>query len=93
MASQNAATFLRNNKVITIKGEDLMKSVEPLDVHPIIKFEGYFNRDSLKYIDLYQLRGIKTMIRGTLRYKVTCIHDDNLGICKNGGQFQEAGIL
>jgi saccharopine dehydrogenase (NADP+, L-glutamate forming) len=36
------------------------------------EYEGYANRDSLKYIDTYKLRGIQTMLRGTLRNKGFC---------------------
>lgn len=36
------------------------------------ELEGYPNRDSMKYIPLYRLEGVKTMIRGTLRYKGFC---------------------
>ena len=35
-------------------------------------FEGYGNRDSLKYLDLYQLHDIQTLYRGTLRRPGFC---------------------
>jgi saccharopine dehydrogenase (NADP+, L-glutamate forming) len=35
-------------------------------------FEGYANRDSLKYLEDYKLNGIKTMLRGTLRNDGFC---------------------
>jgi saccharopine dehydrogenase (NADP+, L-glutamate forming) len=35
-------------------------------------FEGLANRDSLKYIDIYGLQGIKTMYRGTFRRSPFC---------------------
>lgn len=37
------------------------------------ELEGYPNRDSMKYIPLYGLEGVTTMIRGTLRYKGFCL--------------------
>lgn len=81
MASQNMATFLENGQKITIPGRDLMKSMRSLnDLHPIMKFEGYPNRDSLKYIQIYQLKKIKTMIRGTLRYEVRILMGINHSI-------------
>ena len=36
------------------------------------RFEGYANRDSLKYIKEYSLQGIPTMYRGTLRRPGFC---------------------
>lgn len=41
-------------------------------LNPGVEFEGYFNRDSLKYIDIYGISEAQTVIRGTLRYKGTC---------------------
>jgi saccharopine dehydrogenase (NADP+, L-glutamate forming) len=35
-------------------------------------FEGYANRDSLKYLDVYGLRGIRTIYRGTFRRPGFC---------------------
>ncbi|MGZ5243617.1 MAG: saccharopine dehydrogenase C-terminal domain-containing protein [Bacteroidia bacterium] len=36
------------------------------------KFEGYFNRNSERYIDLYNLHSAETFVRGTLRYPDFC---------------------
>ena len=38
---------------------------------PDVIFEGYFNRDSTKYVDLYRIPEADTVIRGTYRYKVS----------------------
>ena len=48
------------------------------------EFEGYPNRDSLKYLDTYGLQGIQSMLRGTLRNKGYCTAWDvlvQLGCC------------
>ena len=45
-------------------------------------YEGYANRDSLKYLDLYNLRGISTLYRGTLR---------RVGYCKAWNIFVQLG--
>ena len=37
---------------------------------PDVMFQGYFNRDSTKYVDLYHIPEAETVIRGTYRYKV-----------------------
>ena len=75
LATQNSAKYLQEGQVHSIPGENLLKSVQCVkDLNPILKFEGIPNRDSLKYIKLYgldkQTIPIKTMFRGTLRYKV-----------------------
>ena len=36
-----------------------------------VEFEGIYNRDSIKYIDLYKIPEVHTVLRGTLRYKVS----------------------
>ena len=36
-----------------------------------VEMEGYFNRDSTKYVDIYDIHDAKTVVRGTLRYKVS----------------------
>ena len=44
---------------------------------PGVAMEGYFNRDSTKYLDIYNIHQAATVARGTLRYKVsimTVIH-------------------
>lgn len=40
----------------------------------LMSLEGYPNRDSLKYRDLYGIPEAHTVIRGTLRYQV-CVND------------------
>lgn len=42
------------------------------DEHPLedMEFEGYYNRDSIKYIDIYGIHEAQTVLRGTYRYKV-----------------------
>ena len=45
-----------------------MKSFDNL--LPGVEMEGYFNRDSTKYVDIYDIHDARTVVRGTLRYKV-----------------------
>ena len=40
------------------------------DLVPGVELEGYFNRDSTKYVDIYDIHDAVTVARGTLRYKV-----------------------
>ena len=41
------------------------------DLLPGVAMEGYFNRDSTKYVDIYNIQQAATVARGTLRYKVS----------------------
>ena len=72
MAGNNSATYLKNGEVINIPTEDLFKNPLTIDFPEVGEMEVYPNRNSLDYIDLYNLKGIKTMYRGTFRYKNWC---------------------
>ena len=50
----------------------LFSRVTPVDVPGYGRFEGYANRDSLKYLDVYGLHGVDTLLRGTLRKDGFC---------------------
>ena len=39
-----------------------------MDINIALNLEGYQNRDSLNYKDLYDLKDCKSVLRGTLRY-------------------------
>jgi saccharopine dehydrogenase-like NADP-dependent oxidoreductase len=57
-----------------VEGKSLLSSAKSIRLHPAFSFEGYPNRDSLKYIDTYGLGGadLKIMFRGTLRFSGFC---------------------
>ena len=51
-----------------------MKHCQDIDMTSVmqgVEFEGIYNRDSIKYIDLYKIPEVYTLLRGTLRYKVS----------------------
>ena len=50
-----------------------MENTSKFDLYPGFNLESYPNRDSTNYAERYGLKDAKTMIRGTLRYKV-CIY-------------------
>lgn len=52
-------------------GELLRTGLRDLDFLPGFNLEGYPNRDSLVYQQLYGIETVHTMLRGTIRYKVT----------------------
>ena len=61
------AKFLQEGKYKYIPYNRLFKRTERIQIEGYGKFEGYANRDSLSYIDRYNLHGIPTIYRGTLR--------------------------
>lgn len=66
----SAAKYLSKGQVVEISGGgDLMTAPRDLDFLPGFALEGFPNRDSTKYQDLYGLSGVHTLIRGTIRYK------------------------
>lgn len=74
-AGKNAAKYLENGKLVDIPGPDLFTHHHPVPVEGVKGFkelEGYPNRDSLIYVDLYGLKDMETMFRGTLRYPGWC---------------------
>lgn len=72
MAGQSTAKYIQQGEYKYIPYQQLFKRVTPVSVPGYGEYEGYANRDSLKYIDTYKLQGIKTMLRGTLRNKGFC---------------------
>ncbi len=84
MAGKNNAKFLKDGNVVEIEGKDLFDNYWLMEVPPVGKFEGYPNRDSLPYIDMYNIKDTRTMLRGTLR---------NPGWCDIIKKFTEFGLL
>lgn len=73
LAGQGGAVkFLHNGKFKYIPYNKLFDRTEIIHIEGYGDFEGYANRDSLKYIDLYGLQGIQTMYRGTFRRPPFC---------------------
>ncbi|XP_053525944.1 alpha-aminoadipic semialdehyde synthase, mitochondrial isoform X4 [Artibeus jamaicensis] len=64
------ATYLLNGKVVNVAGGiSFLDAVTPMDYFPGLNLEGYPNRDSTKYAELYGIQSAHTLLRGTLRYK------------------------
>ena len=65
----SGAKYLKDgHPVMDDKDGGLMESVEPMNFLPGFHLEGYPNRDSTIYGDLYGIREAHTLLRGTLRY-------------------------
>lgn len=65
----SAAKFIQEGQYKYIPYNRLFRRTEVIEIEGYGKFEGYANRDSLKYRDIYDLQGIPTIYRGTLRRK------------------------
>uniref|UniRef100_A0A671FMA8 Alpha-aminoadipic semialdehyde synthase, mitochondrial n=1 Tax=Rhinolophus ferrumequinum TaxID=59479 RepID=A0A671FMA8_RHIFE len=64
------ATYLLNGKVVNVAGGvSFLDAVTPMDYYPGLNLEGYPNRDSTKYAEVYGISSAHTLLRGTLRYK------------------------
>lgn len=72
LAGKNSARFLKDGQEIFIPPENLFASYEMIDIEGLGEFEGYPNRDSIPYVDLYGIQSTQTMLRGTLRNKGWC---------------------
>jgi len=66
------AKFIQEGKIKYIPYNRLFRRTEIIDIDQFGKFEGYANRDSMKYLDKYNLQGISTIYRGTLRRPGFC---------------------
>jgi saccharopine dehydrogenase-like NADP-dependent oxidoreductase len=72
MAGQSTAKYLENKEFKYIPYQQLFQRLTSVHVPGLGDYEGYANRDSLKYISAYGLDSIQTMLRGTLRNKGFC---------------------
>jgi saccharopine dehydrogenase-like NADP-dependent oxidoreductase len=67
-----AVKFVQENKYKYIPYHQVFRRTEPLFIDHYGKFEGYSNRDSLSYREVYGLSNIPTIYRGTLRRPGFC---------------------
>lgn len=55
--------------MVTIPAADLLFTTNEVSLNNALVFESYPNRDSMQYIDLYEMKDAVSFMRGTLRYK------------------------
>jgi saccharopine dehydrogenase (NADP+, L-glutamate forming) len=72
LASRNGATYLKHGNIINIDPVDLFKDRFTHHFPGVGDLEVYPNRDSVSYVDIYGLKGISTMYRGTFRFRGWC---------------------
>lgn len=67
-----AVKFIQEGKYKYIPHHQLFRRTEFIEIPEYGRFEGYANRDSLKYRSVYGLENIPTIFRGTLRRPGFC---------------------
>jgi saccharopine dehydrogenase-like NADP-dependent oxidoreductase len=72
LAGQGTVKYLQNKQYKYIPYHRLFTTTETVRIEGYGNFEGYANRDSLKYIDTYGLNDTATFLRGTLRKPGFC---------------------
>ncbi len=72
LAGQGVCKFIQNGRYKYIPYHKLFRRTEIIEIEGYGKFEGYANRDSLQYREIYGLDNIPTMYRGTLRRPGFC---------------------
>ncbi len=96
MAGQSTAKYLENDEFKYIPYQQLFTRLTPVHVPGHGDYEGYANRDSLKYISAYGLDSVKTMLRGTLRNKGFCSAWNvlvQLGCCDDTFEMEHLGNM
>ncbi|MES2702225.1 MAG: saccharopine dehydrogenase C-terminal domain-containing protein [Bacteroidota bacterium] len=71
-AGMGGAKYLYNGKSTEIPYEKMFENSKRIKVADVGMLAYYPNRDSLKYLDIYDLPDIKTFLRATLRYPAFC---------------------
>jgi saccharopine dehydrogenase-like NADP-dependent oxidoreductase len=72
LASLNGASYLKKGRCITIEQANLFKERFSYTFPGVGEMEVYPNRDSISYIDIYNIPETRTIYRGTLRFRGWC---------------------
>lgn len=83
LAGQGTAQFMEDGKLRCLPYNRLFAESRQVNMGEYGTFDAYANRDSISYVGLYELQGIKNMLRGTLRES---------GYCKAWNLFVQLGL-
>jgi len=72
LAGRNEARFLDHGREVVIPAAELFAHPEQVPIAGLGTFEGYPNRNSIPYRELYGIPETRTMFRGTLRWPGWC---------------------
>lgn len=84
VAATNPARYRQDGTIVEIPGDALFTSPERVEIAGVGTFEGYPNRDSLPFGEMYGIQGAATMFRGTLR---------NMGHCETWREWVKLGLF
>jgi saccharopine dehydrogenase (NADP+, L-glutamate forming) len=83
LAGQGTAKYIINGQYKYVPYHRLFTHLEEINIENIGVLEGYPNRDSLVYREVYDIANIPTLLRGTLRKK---------GFCQSWNAFVQLGM-
>ncbi len=83
LAGVGGAIYRSERETKVVHGHRIFQHTWPVFVQGVGRMEAYPNRDSLEYLDTFELQHVDTMIRGTLRYP---------GYCETWGQIVALGL-
>jgi saccharopine dehydrogenase (NADP+, L-glutamate forming) len=72
LASRNGALYLKNGEKVSIEPINLFRDRFTFNMPGLGDLEVYPNRNSISYLEIYGIPEVKTMYRGTFRYKGWC---------------------
>jgi len=83
LAGQGTAQYIEEGEVKFIPYHRLFTQTQVIETETHGLFDAYANRDSISYMDVYGLKDVQTMLRGTLRQH---------GYCKAWNVFVQLGL-
>jgi saccharopine dehydrogenase-like NADP-dependent oxidoreductase len=92
----SAACYGEMNELKYLPYHRLFQRLDHIEIEGYGQFEGYVNRDSLNYLDTYQIQDIPTIFRGTLRRPPFCEAWDifvQLGMTDDAYMMKNAELL
>jgi saccharopine dehydrogenase (NADP+, L-glutamate forming) len=72
LASKSSARYVKDGSIHVVPPDRLFADPETVRIPGLGEFEGYPNRDSAAYKDIYGIPDARTVLRGTLRYPGWC---------------------
>ena len=90
IAGKDGAQYLENKEIKTVQYQKIFENPHHIFIPQIGKLEWYPNRDSISYINKYNIENVSTFIRTTLRYPNFC---DAWNILVNEGFTSDAPFI
>jgi saccharopine dehydrogenase-like NADP-dependent oxidoreductase len=94
-AGLGGAKYLDKGKHLEVKYDKMFEQNKKIQVEGLGSLAYYPNRDSLRYLDIYDVPDIKTFLRATLRYPAFCKGWNAviaLGLTSQNDSFETAGL-